>query len=142
VEGDFQAAIRDLGALQREEPNYLDVPSLLQRAQGRARAAVQKAMEQGAALEMQGQLPEALQEYRRAQQIDPSASGAEESIRRVATQMTADGTTAFNNATSYYILARYSQAIPLLEKAVKLLPDGDPNKKTAQDRLDEIKRRQ
>jgi hypothetical protein len=142
VEVDFQAAIRDLGALQREEPNYLNVPSLLQRAQARARAAVQAAMDQAATLEMQGQLPEALQQYRRAQQVDPSTSGLEDSIRRVVMQMREEGTAAYNSATSYYMLARYPQAVPLLEKAVRLLPDGDPNKKIAQDRLDDIKRRQ
>jgi predicted component of type VI protein secretion system len=143
VDGDtFQAAIRDLKDLQREEPNYLNVPTLLQRALGRARTAALGAIEQGASLEKQGQFPEALQQYRRALAADPSVSGAEDSIQKVLARMQRDGADAYNSATTYYTLAKYPQAIPLFEKAVKLLPDGDPDKKTAQDKLAEIKSRQ
>jgi tetratricopeptide (TPR) repeat protein len=138
----FQAAIRDLNALQHDEPNYLNVPSLLQRAQGRARATAQAAIEQGANLEKQGQLPEALQQYRRALLADPSVSGADDSIQKLLERMKADGTEAYNSALTYYTLAKYSQAIPLFEKAVRLLPDGDPGKKSAQDRLAEVKSKQ
>ena len=138
----FQAAIRDLNALQHDEPNYLNVPSLLQRAQGQARATAQAAIEQGANLEKQGQLPEALQQYRRALLADPSVSGADDSIQKLLARMKADGTDAYNSALTYYTLAKYSQAIPLFEKAVRLLPDGDPGKKSAQDRLAEVKSKQ
>jgi tetratricopeptide (TPR) repeat protein len=138
----FQAAIKDLRDLQREEPNYLNVPTLLQRVQGRARSAAQGAIDQGASLEKQGQLPEALQQYRRALAADPSVPGAEDSIQKVQARMKADGAEAYNKAMTYYTLARYSQAIPLFEQAVKLLPDGDPDKKTAQDKLAEAKSRQ
>jgi pSer/pThr/pTyr-binding forkhead associated (FHA) protein len=138
----FQAAIRDLNALQHDEPNYLNVPSLLQRAQGRARATAQAAIEQGANLEKQGQLPEALQQYRRAVQADPSVSGADDSIQKLLARMKADGTDAYNSALTYYTLARYPQAIPLFEKAVRLLPDGDPDRKSAQDKLAEAKSKQ
>jgi hypothetical protein len=54
----------------------------------------------------------------------------------------ADGTDAYNSALTYYTLAKYSQAIPLFEEAVRLLPDGDPGKKSAQDRLAEAKNKQ
>ena len=135
----FQTAIRDLNALQHDEPNYRNVPSLLQRAQGQARATAQAAIEQGANLEKQGQFPEALQQYRRALLADPSVSGADDSIQKVLARMKADGTDAYNRALTYYTLAKYSQAIPLFEKAVRLLPGGDPGKKSAQDKLAEAK---
>jgi tetratricopeptide (TPR) repeat protein len=138
----FQAAIRDLNALQHDEPNYLNVPSLLQRAQGRARATAQAAIEQGATLEKQGQLPEALQQYRRALVADPSVPGADDSVQRLLARMKADGTDAYNSALTYYTLAKYPQAIPLFEKAVRLLPDGDPGKKSAQDKLAEARSKQ
>jgi tetratricopeptide (TPR) repeat protein len=138
----FQAAIRDLNALQHDEPNYLNVPSLLQRAQGRAHATAQVAIEQGANLEKQGQLPEALQQYRRALLADPSVAGADDSIQKVLARMKADGTDAYNSALTYYTLAKYPQAIPLFEKAVRLLPDGDPGKKSAQDKLAEARSKQ
>jgi pSer/pThr/pTyr-binding forkhead associated (FHA) protein/tetratricopeptide (TPR) repeat protein len=138
----LQAAIRDLKDLQREEPNYLNVPTLLQRALGRARTAAQGDIEQGASLEKQGQFPEALQQYRRALAVDPSVPGADDAIQKILARMKADGAEAYNSAMTYYTLARYSQAIPLFEKAVKLLPDGDPDKKTAQDKLAEAKSRQ
>jgi pSer/pThr/pTyr-binding forkhead associated (FHA) protein/tetratricopeptide (TPR) repeat protein len=138
----FQAAIRDLKDLQRDEPNYLNVPTLLQRAQGRARTVAQGAIEQGANLEKQGQFPEALQQYRRALTADPSVPGGDESVQKVLARMKADGAEAYNSAMTYYTLAKYPQAIALFEKAVKLLPDGDPDKKTAQDKLAEAKSRQ
>jgi pSer/pThr/pTyr-binding forkhead associated (FHA) protein len=141
VDGDFQAAIRDLNSLEVQEPNYKDVRYLLRQAQARAHEAAQKAMDQGTDLEKQGQFPEALQQYRRAQQIDP-ASNVNESINRVLVHMKADGDAAFDTANRFYTLQKYLQAIPFFEKAVKLLPDVDPDKKTAQDRLNDCKSRQ
>ncbi len=69
-------------------------------------------------------------------------SGADDAIQKLLARMKADGTDAYNSALTYYTLAKYSQAIPLFEKAVRLLPDGDPGKKSAQDRLAEAKSKQ
>ena len=141
--GQFANAISLFEALQRDEPNYRDVPSELTRARTGLTAAARQALDTGAAREKAGDLPAALQQFERARQVDPSqASTTDAAIARVRTRMKNEGTAAFTNARQYDALDRIDQAISAYEIAVRYLTDDDPNRQTARQRLTALRARQ
>ena len=100
-----------------------------------------QALENGTTLENAGDLPGALQQFERWRQIDPSATAAaDQSINRVRARMRREGTDAFTQARQYDALDRIEQAIPLYERAFRYLPDEDPKKQDAKNRLDALRR--
>lgn len=140
--GSFQGAAVLLAEIERDEPGYKDVASLLARAREAARAAGQQALEAATKLEGTGDWVAALQQYQRAAQIDPStADVAEESSRRLKARMKTEGSDAFTRARQYDAVGRIPEAVALYERAFRYLSDDDPNKKTAKDRLDALRNR-
>jgi tetratricopeptide (TPR) repeat protein len=134
--GAFATAIPILEQLQRDEPNYRDVPALLARAREGLGANAKQALASGSKLEASGDLPGALQQYERARQLDPSvAPAADQAVARLRARMTKEGTAAYTSGRQYDALDRLEQAIAQYERAVRLLSDDDPNKKIANDRL-------
>ena len=99
-------------------------------------------MDAAAKLEGSGDLPEALRQLERVPQIDPSmAIVAEQAMTRLKTRMRTEGTQAFTNAKQFDAVERVDQAITWYERAFRLLPDEDPNKKIAKERLDLLRAR-
>ena len=59
-------------------------------------------------------------------------------MNRVRGKMATVGTDAFNEARNYYAYRQFDKALALYQRAYLYLPDSDPNRKIAKDRLDEI----
>lgn len=138
--GAYGNAVNLLTEIQNSDPNYRDVPALLTRAREGVRASAQKALEDAARLETAGDWPAALEQYERAKALDPSMAGAaEESAKRVRGRMRTEGNDAFTRARQYDALGRTADARTLYERAFRYLPDDDPNKKLAKERLDMLR---
>jgi tetratricopeptide (TPR) repeat protein len=135
--GAFGTAASLFETLQRDEPGYRDAADLHARAKEGIAASVKQTMDAAAKLESSGDLPEALRQLERVAQIDPSmAIVAEQAMTRVKTRMRTEGTQAFTNAKQFDAVDRVEQAVTWYERAFRLLPDEDPNKKIAKERLD------
>jgi len=136
----YSEAIPILTDLQRDQPGYRDVPTLLMQAKDGVAAQARGAAEQAARLEASGDLTGALQQNLRAQQIDPSMSGiVEPAIRRVRERMKTEGVEALKQAKTYDAFGQAAKAIPLYEKAYRYLPEDDADRKAAKDRLDALR---
>jgi len=134
--GTWTEALTLLADLQRDEPGYQDVSSRFAIAQRRVAA---QAMEDGAKQEASGAFRPALQYYQQAQQLEASPAGAE-AIRKLKIRMKDEGTKSFHMAEHYQAYGRWSEAAKAFEKAWSDLPDDDPLRKIAKERLDQIKR--
>jgi len=140
--GAFGTAASLFETLQRDEPGYRDAAGLLARAKDGIAAAVKQTIDAAAKLESSGDLPEAMRQLERVAQIDPSmAIVAEQAMNRVRARMRTEGTQAFTNARQFDAVERVDQAINWYERAFRLLPDDDPNKKIAKERLDQLRAR-
>ena len=140
--GSFATALTQLEDIQRQDAGYRDVGDLVARARNGVASAVKQAMDAASRLESSGELAQALAQLERVSQIDPSmAIVAEQAKTRVKTRMTTEGGAAFKNAKQYDALERVDDAVKWYEQAVRLLPDDDPNKKIARDRLAELRRK-
>ncbi len=140
--GSFAQAVSLFETLQRDEAGYRDVPDQIARAKAGIASAVKQAMDGAAKLEGSGDLPEAMRQLERVAQIDPSMTiVAEQAMNRVRARMRTEGATAFTNAKQFDALERTEQAMTWYERAFRLLPDDDPNKKIAKDRLDALRAR-
>jgi tetratricopeptide (TPR) repeat protein len=141
--GALATAIPLFEQLQRDEPNYRDVAAQLARAREGQGAAAKQALDSGTKLEASGDLPGAVQQFERARQLDPSlAPAANPSITRLRARMSKEGLDAYTRAVQYDALDRVEQAIAQYERAARYLPDNDPNKKSANDRLAVLRARQ
>jgi tetratricopeptide (TPR) repeat protein len=134
----IQQAITILTTLQGEEPAYRDAAILLGEARNRQRDAAQGVVESAGKLETAGDLRAALVQYRQAQQMGANDVA---NIDRVLARMKAEGTRMFNEADPYFTLNRTREAIERYERAYDLLPDDDPNRKIAKERLDKLRGR-
>jgi hypothetical protein len=140
--GSLATAIPQLEAIQQSDPNYRDVSDLLARARAGVAAAVKQAMDAAARFESSGDLAQAMAQLDRVSQIDPSmAIVAEQSRTRIKARMKTEGNDAFRNARQYDALERVDDAVKWYEQAVRLLPDDDPNKKIARQRLDQLRKK-
>lgn len=139
--GSFQNAVTQLSEIQRDEPGYKDVATLITQAREGVHRLAQQALDAGAKAEASGDWVGAVQHYDQAAQIEPStAAGAEESARRVRARMKTEGTDAFTRAKQYDAVRRVPEAVALYERAYRYLTDDDPNRKVAKDRLDALRK--
>jgi len=137
--GDFSVAIARFEAVLREDPAYLDVPTLLEDARQNLRGAAQKAFEGGLGLEQSGDYPGALQFFQRAVGLDPTLQGVDEATTRVRGRMLTAGEDAFKRARQYDALGRTAEAIAQYERVLQLLPADHESRKVARERLDALK---
>ena len=138
-EGDFSVAIARFEAILREDPAYLDVPTLLEDARQNMRGAAQKALEGGLGLEQSGDYPGALQFFERAVALDPTIQGVDEATKRVRGRMLTAGEDSFKRARQYDALGRAAEAIVQYERVLQLLPADHESRKVARERLDALK---
>jgi pSer/pThr/pTyr-binding forkhead associated (FHA) protein/tetratricopeptide (TPR) repeat protein len=134
----FAAAISGLEALVKAEPGYLDAPQLLVRAREESRAGGKEAFDAGTKAEAAGNWTVAIENYERAQKVDPSL-GAEDAAKRVRDKMTAAGADAFRRARQFDAVGRSADALKEYANAALWLPDGDANKAVARQRVDQLK---
>jgi hypothetical protein len=103
-------------------------------------ATVGQVIEAAVRSESAGDWPTALRHYENLRQLDPSIRAfVDAAIARVKTQLEESGADAFRRARLYDAIGRRLDAIVWYERAVRSLSDSDPNKKTAAERLLELR---
>jgi serine/threonine-protein kinase len=133
--GSVREAVDLAVELRRDFPEDKEVLVLLDQAQAALRGAIRQALDTAASSENAGNWPAALQQLERAQQLDPAVGGLEPTIMRVKAKMNEAGNTAFVDARQLDALDRVADAIKSYEAASRNLPDGDPRKRIAVERL-------
>jgi tetratricopeptide (TPR) repeat protein len=131
LKGDYQASIRQLESVLRDDSGFRDAAFLLEQA--RMAVARDDAYAAAKRADAAGDLQTALRLYTEAQKLGATD---QEDVNRVRQRMTAEGTDAFNQAKNFYAYGQFDRALPLYQRAYQYLPDSDPNRKIAKDRLD------
>jgi tetratricopeptide (TPR) repeat protein len=139
--GRYAEAVAGFEEVVKAEPGYQDAAALLAQARTGLKAQAAEAVRSGNQLAASGDIAGAREQYRRAQSMDPSAPGLSQAMASLTEQMREAGRQAYRRARQYDALGRASDAIPLYEQAVQYLPDSDPNRKVAQDRLTALRPR-
>jgi hypothetical protein len=147
--GAFQTAFTQLSEIARDEPAFRksDIDILLDRARAGLKGMVQQDITAAGAVEAGNDLEAARTLYERAAQIaalvdSTLAADAETHVKRLGARMKEIGSADFTRARQYDAVGRVRDAEPLYDRASRYLPDEDPNKKTAKDRLDALRGRQ
>ena len=124
-----------LRAVAAAAPSYKDVDGLLQDAE----AAVQREAAAGLAMadkqEQAREYDQAIASYRRAERLGAPADQVAAGIQRVQRAMMAVADKAFADARQFDGLGRNADAIRLYQVAVRWLPESDPRRAQAQQRL-------
>ena len=137
----FTEAIAVLTDLQKSNPNDPTVTELLSRARDELRTAVQQEVLAAVSSEGSGDWPAALQHYERVRQLDPAMATVAQSLTRVRARMKTEGADALVRARQYDAADRVADAITWYERAYRNLPDDDPGRKIAKERLDVLRSR-
>lgn len=136
----FAAAISGFEAVVKSEPKYLDAAQLLARARAEVKVTGKDAFEAGNKFDAAGRWSQALEQYDRARQLDPSLrSQVDEATRRVLAKMRGAGGDAFKRARQYDALGRSADALKEYENAAQWLPSDDANRAVARQRADQLK---
>src|SRR5581483_129190 len=134
----FGAAIASFQAVDRDQPNYRDVRSLLADAVAARSAAFREAMDQGARSESAEQWKEALDAYLRAEQYDTGSTAAEKA-RVVRERLVSDATAALQRAHTYQAMRKPAEAVRLYQQVIDSLPEGHALRDQALQRLRALK---
>jgi hypothetical protein len=119
-------------------PGYKDVGGLLADAESAVRREGAAALASGEKLEQAREFEKALNAFRRAEQLGIPADQVAAATQRVQQQMRAAGEKAFADARQFDGLGRNADAARLYEIAVRYLPEGDPRRAQARQRLDAL----
>jgi tetratricopeptide (TPR) repeat protein len=133
--GRFAEAAAGFDAILQLQPGYEDAAVQLARARTAQKAQATEAVQQGRQLAQSGNLLGARDAYQRARGFDPAAPGLAEAMASLTEQMRDTGQQAYRRARQYDAVGRGADAVPLYQQAVQYLPDSDPNKKVALERL-------
>jgi tetratricopeptide (TPR) repeat protein len=133
--GRYAEAAAAFDAILQLQPGYEDAAEQLAKARGAQKAQATEAVQQGRQLAQSGNLIGAREAYQRARALDPAAPGLADAMASLTEQMRDTGQQAYRKARQYDAVGRGADAVPLYQQAVQYLPDSDPNKKVAQDRL-------
>ncbi len=130
--GRFAEAERAFQAVLSQQPGFRDAAARLQEArQGQQAVVRQRALAEAQQLDANGDWSRAVAAYERA--------GATAEADAARTKMVAAGDEAYRRARQFDARNRPVDAIPLYQRAVEWLPDSDPRKATAQERLAVLK---
>jgi tetratricopeptide (TPR) repeat protein len=136
----FAAAISGFEAVLKAEPKYRDAPQLLARARVEIKTTGRDALEAGNRFDAGGRWTQALEQYDRARQLDPSLrTQADDARTRVLAKMRGAGGDAFKRARQFDALGRSAEALKEYENAAQWLPPDDANRAVARQRADQLK---
>jgi tetratricopeptide (TPR) repeat protein len=133
--GRYAEAAAGFDAILQLQPGYEDAAVQLAKARTAQKAQAAEAVQSGRQLAQSGNLLGARDAYLRARTLDPAVPGLDGALASLTEQMRDAGQQAYRKARQYDAVGRGGDAIPLYQQAVQYLPDSDPNKKVAQDRL-------
>jgi tetratricopeptide (TPR) repeat protein len=117
-------------------PTYKDVDGLLRDAEAAVEREGAAAKASAERLEQAREYEKALAAYRRAEQLGVASQEVAPGIQRVQQAMRAAGEKAFTDARQFDGLGRNADAARLYEIAVRYLPEGDPRRAQARQRLE------
>jgi tetratricopeptide (TPR) repeat protein len=137
--GDYEHAVPDLEAINKDKPGYQDVGTLLDQAKSLRRADAQKQLTAGNTAAGKADYTGAMAAYQRAAKIDPTLAGVQDGMNNVRQKMRDEGEAAYRRARQLDAVGRTQDALPLYQKAVTLLPADDPSGKAARDRIEALK---
>jgi tetratricopeptide (TPR) repeat protein len=137
--GEYRLAVSNLNSVLRSDPTFPGAEEQLEEIKGRVRTMAEDKFAEAARLEGDGQYRAALAAYQRSTDIAVmmygEMVGAAEAMSRVRGAMAAAGVDAFKRARQFDALGRPGEAAPMYARALELLPDDDPNRQVAQERL-------
>ncbi|WP_239491197.1 FHA domain-containing protein [Luteitalea sp. TBR-22] len=129
--GRFAEAERAFESVLAQQPGFRDTATLLEQARQGQAAAREKVLAEAQAAEQGGDWSRAISLYERAGAADQAAAAR--------TKMTAAGDDAYRKARQFDARNRPTEAMTWYQRAIEWLPDSDPRKATAQERLAAIK---
>ena len=129
--GRFVDAERAFQAVLAQQRDFRDTAALLAQARQGQAAVREKTLAEAQALEAGGNWTRAIAAYERAGAADQAAAAR--------TKMQAAGDDAYRKARQFDARNRPVDAITWYGRAVEWLPDDDPRKTTARDRLSALK---
>ena len=136
--GDFKGAVAVLDSLIGDAPDYADAKALQTRVLAERLDAARKLLADAEELVKAGKLVESIEQFRRADATDSSVSVAPR-IAEVRARMLQEGEAAFIDGYNFSMAQRPDQAIPLLQKAYRYLPDGHRDKQAARNELERLR---
>lgn len=142
--GNYRFAISNLNSVLRTDPNFPNAESLLNQVQGAARGKAEEAFAAGRSAEESKDYAGAIKAYHRSQELAAEMyndmPGVDEAVNRVRERMSAEGSDAYRRARQMDAFGRTTDAIAAYARAVELLPDSDPNRRLAEERLAALRR--
>jgi len=137
---DFALALARVRLVERDQPRYPGLDSLIDDANSKQQSALQVAMNGGQANEQAGKVKEARQWYQRAMEIDPGSTSAREKNASLLSRMNTDATKLFDKATLALKLQDREGAIRQLQQILDLMLPGDEIREKAAKQLEALKR--
>jgi tetratricopeptide (TPR) repeat protein len=131
---DFKTALSTLQGVLEDAPDNAEARALQQKALLDRGETAKRILAEAEGLVKDGRLPEAIDAFRRADAIDPSVNVSGR-VAEVRQKMVQEGELAFLDGMNYAQAMRGDQAIPLLQKAWRYLPDGHRDKATVRAEL-------
>ena len=141
--GKYRLAVSNLQSVLRTDPTFPKAEALLESVKARVRTAAEQAFAEGERFEQSGDYGQALKAYTQSRDLAADMfgemRGADEAINRVKASATQAGQDAFKRARQYDALGRTGDAVTMYQRALQYLPEDDPNRQVAKDRLSALK---
>jgi tetratricopeptide (TPR) repeat protein len=137
--GDFAAALTSFQIVQREQPGYLLIESLITETRQRQQNAVANDLRDGGANEKAGNLRAARLFYLHALQADPSSVEARTKAADMKEQTSKQAQPLLTTASAAAKLGSKDLAKETYQKVVDLMIDGDPEMDKAKAGLEGLK---
>jgi len=136
---DFAAAINHFRAVDREQPKYQGVDTLLAEATSRQQKAVEEALQSGQQNEQAGKTREARQWYQRALEVDPGSAPARERANQARARAVAAAEDLFTKANTAEKIQDVNRARQYLQQIVDTMLPGDEIRDRAAKRMEALK---
>lgn len=137
---EYAAAINHFRAVEREQPRYQNVDSLLSETLTRQQNAVDEALTSGQQNEQAGKLHDARLWYQKALERDPGSTSARDKANQARARATAEANDLFTKASASEKLNEVDRAIQYYQQIVDMMLPGDEIRDRAAKRLEALKR--
>jgi tetratricopeptide (TPR) repeat protein len=136
---DFVAAINHFRAVDREQPKYQGVDTLLAETTSRQQKAVEEALQSGQQNEQAGKTRDARQWYQRALEVDPGSAPARERANQARARAVAAAEDLFTKANTAEKIQDVNRARQYLQQIVDTMLPGDEIRDRAAKRMEALK---
>jgi tetratricopeptide (TPR) repeat protein len=137
--GEFPAALTSFQAVQRDQPGYLLIESLIAETRQRQKNTVANDLRDAQGSEGNGNLKNARIYYLRAYQADPSFTEAREKADAIRDKTRPEALQLLNTARTLRKMSETTGARNTYQKVLDLMIEGDPETDAARKELEELK---